>query len=182
MSIKEHEKAIKEIDQELMKVRGRIYLLENSPDLGAIRELREEKGYLEELEKRRKKTGLALEKEKGSLEDLNSRFESVKASLADDFNGLTGAFIEKVKDLIEGDLREEFIEIYEKLQEKSSKLTRLHIERENKKGSTTVESFIPGLKDEHSFMSRVSILFDRWEMDTRREMIKRAKRAREATK
>lgn len=182
MSIKKNEKALKGIEQEIMKIRGRIYLLENSEDLGAIRELREEKEYLEELEKRRKKIRLELEKEKASLEVLDSRFESLKASLEDDFNGLAGAFIEKVKDLLEGDLREEFIDIYEQLQGKSHTLTRLHIERENTKGSTTVNSFVPGLKDEHSFMSKVSIFFDRWEMNTRKEMIKRAKMAREAMK
>ena len=183
MSLKENERAIKTLEEEIGKSRGKIYQLERADvtDIDSFKALSLERQYLENLETKKKAAEKQREKDFEEARNLTAKFETLTASLAEKFEKVAQPFIERLTDYLEGDLREEFIEIYSQLEELHSEAERIHNRRETVKGGSGFGIPIPG-PNQFTFNVRVAKLLDTWEYKTRNEMIRRPKEAREAMK
>lgn len=183
MSLKENERAIKTLEEEIGKSRGKIYQLERADvtDIDSFKALSLERQYLESLEIKKKAAEKQREKDFEEARNLTAKFETLTASLAEKFEKVAQPFIERLTDYLEGDLREEFIEIYSQLEELHSEAERIHNRRETVKGGSGFGIPIPG-PNQFTFNVRVAKLLDTWEYKTRNEMIRRSKEAREAMK
>lgn len=183
MSIKEHEKALMTLDEEIRKSSNKALQLEraDATDIDSFKALQLEKQFLANLETKRLEVRKKLEEEKEEAKKLTSRFETLAASLESKYEEVAQPFIERLTDYLEGDLREEFIEIYSQLEELHSEAERIHNRRETVKGGSGFGIPIPG-PNQFTFNVRVAKLLDTWEYKTRNEMIRRSKEAREAMK
>lgn len=183
MSIKDNERALKVLEEEIAKARSKVFQLEHADvaDRVALKELPGEREYLEALEKKRVAVQNKLDEERDEAKKLTAKFEALAASLRAKYESLATSFIDKLADYLEGDLREEFIEIYSQLEELHSEAERIHNRRETVKGGSGFGIPIPG-PNQFTFNVRVAKLLDTWEYKTRNEMIRRSKEAREAMK
>jgi len=176
MSIRVHEKELKTLEEEIKKSSGKALQLEraDATDIDAFKALQLERQFLANLEKKRIEVRKKLEEEKQERANLMAQLEASEAALANEFEETATPFIEKLEAYLTGDLREEFIEIYQSLAKKSSQASRIYAKLENLKGSMLVSGYL-SLKNEMSFMARVTTLLDRWEYQTRDEIIARSK-------
>lgn len=181
MAINKHERTIKQFEEAIIKSRGRIMQLEGADptDIGAFNELLAERQFLEGLEAKLIQTRKDLEKEKEELRKLNASFENLKKVLQKKFDEKAQPFIERLEDYLEGDLREEFISIYEELGETVSEANRVYNRQETIRGGSGFGiPILPGI-NQFAFNTRVAQLLDTWEYKTRDEMIRRAKETKE---
>lgn len=183
MSIKDNERALKVLEEEIAKARSKVFQLEHADvaDRVALKELPGEREYLEALEKKRVAVQNKLDEEREEAKKLTAKFEALAASLRAKYESLATSFIDKLADYLEGDLREEFIEIYTELEALHSEADRIYSRRETVKGGSGFGIPIPG-PNQFTFNTRVAKLLDTWEYKTRNEMIRRSKEAREAMK
>ena len=184
MSIKEDEKALMTLDEEIRKSSNKALQLEraDATDIDSFKALQLEKQFLGNLEKKRLEVRKRLEEEKEEAKKLTSRFEMLAASLESKYEEVAQPFIERLTDYLEKDLREEFIEIYSQLEALHSEATTVHNKRETIKGGSGYGlPLLPGA-NQFTFNTRVAKLLDSWEYNTRNQMIGRAKEAQEAKK
>jgi len=184
MSIKDNERALKVLEEEIGKSRNKIYQLERADvtDRVALKELPGERQCLEALEKKRVAVQNKLDEERDEAKKLTAKFEALAASLRAKYESLATSFIDKLADYLEGDLREEFIEIYTELEALHSEADRAYTQRERVEGGTDYGSHLLPGANQFTFNTRVAKLLDTWEYKTRNEMIRRSKEAREAMK
>ena len=184
MSVKGNERALKTLEEEIKKSRGKIYQLERADvtDIDSFKALSLERQYLENLELKKKAVEKELERQREEAKSLAAKFETLAASLTEKFETVAQPFIERLTDYLEGDLREEFIEIYTELEALHSEADRIYTQRERVEGGSDYGSHLLPGANQFTFNTRVARLLDTWEYKTRNEMIRRSKEAREAMK
>ncbi len=176
MSIKEDEKALMTLDEEIRKSSNKALQLEraDATDIDSFKALQLEKQFLGNLEKKRLEVRKKLEEEKEELTRLMARLEASEASLAREFEEKATPFIENLKAYLTGDLRDEFLEIYDSLAIKNHQTGRIYAEMENLKGSLTISGASSSAKNQMTLMARVTTLFDTWESETRKIILERS--------
>ena len=184
MAINKLERTIKQFEETIIRSRGKVLQLEGADptDVEAFNALLSERQFLEGLEAKLLQTKKELEKEPEELRKLNASYESLAKVLQKKFEEKAQPFIDRLADYLEGDLREEFIKIYEELQALDSEASRAYNEREMIKGGSGFGLPLLAGFNQFTFNTRVAKLLDSWEYNTRNEMIKRSKGAMEAMK
>ncbi len=184
MSIRENEKALKALDEEIQKSSSKALQLESAgaTDIDSFKALQLERQFLANLEKKRLEIRKRLDEEKEELNKLTSRLEMAKGALKSKFEEKAQPFIDRLTDYLEGDLREEFIKIFDELQNLDSEASRTYNRCEMLKGGSSYGlPIVPG-SNQLTLNTKVAQLLETWEFKTRDEMIKRSKMTKEMMK